>query len=148
MLRQLGEMWPDRVIDERRKTPGRLGALLVEKLSAFAATLGCDGKDLHLDHDPALGAREKVYDGWHQHIGYIPDANDPEFMRYREKHAHHIKTNVRGDGAQHPDRVLIKKNRRQERREAGMENGKRHRWPSRPLRGRSSFPPKDRKSVV
>ena len=46
---------------------------------------------------------------------YSPDANDPEHLVYRTAHAHLIKTNVRGEHGQHPDRVLIKKERRRQK---------------------------------
>lgn len=68
----------------------------------------------HLDHDPPLGAREKItHNG--VIIGYKPDANDPEHLIYRTETLHRLKTNVRGEHGQHPDRVLIKKQRRRER---------------------------------
>ena len=129
VLRQLGEMFVDQAIENRRPRRdagymvgvvglpgGGFGAYLDELLDRLAELLDCDVKSLALDHDPALGARRKVFRKG-VHVGYVPDANDPEHLIYREKHAHHIKTNVRGDGAQYPDRVLIKRNRRLERRE-------------------------------
>src|SRR5882672_7761890 len=78
------------------------------------------GEVPHLDHDPPLGAREKM-GHWDEEkkdfviVGYRPDAKDPEYLIYRTAHEHQIKTNVRGVGAQHPDRVLIKRQRRRER---------------------------------
>lgn len=87
----------------------------------------------HLDHDPPLAARKKVFkDG--EHVGYKPDANDPNFLIYRTVEDHRRKTNLRGDGAQHPDRVLIKKNRKLERERAGKVKRKAkirsaNRWP-------------------
>ena len=149
VLRQLGEMFIDEVIRLNRYVPREsvhrrsLSKLLDEKLEEFAALLKCDVRALRLDHDPALGARRKVFRKG-EHVGYVPDANDPEHLIYREKHAHHIKTNVRGDGAQHPDRVLIKKNRRLERgpkpkrgppiRSRGFQKGPKRSW------GKRSFP--------
>jgi hypothetical protein len=62
----------------------------------------------HLDHQPALALRK--YNPRTKR--YTPDANDPDYLLYRDGHAHHIKTNVRGDGAQYPDRVLIKRARK------------------------------------
>jgi hypothetical protein len=158
-LRQLGEMWPDQVIAARRHTgrdahikslgvlksnSGGLGALLDESLAKLADLLNCEVGRLRLDHNPALGAREIVAEGikngkrW---ATYRPDANNLEFLIYREKHAHHIKTNVRGDGAQHPDRVLIKRERRRKRENTlggRPVSGKRFRWAkhSRGLKGR------------
>lgn len=127
-LRQLGEIWPDDVL---KSTPS-FGALLDQLLGQLADLLNCTPADLHLDHNPALGAREKVFrDG--VHIDYRPSANDPEHLIYREKMAHRIKTNVRGDGAQHPDRVLIKKQRR-------FENPAKYQKPKQKIKGRSSWP--------
>lgn len=153
-LRQLGEMWPDKVIGEWRYGPrnrARNFTLLRSRLLAqLCQLLNCEPVDLRLDHDPALGAREKVFNRNGKHVGYVPDANDPEYLIYREKHAHHIKTNVRGDGAQHPDRVLIKKNRRIERgprpkrgppiRSRGFQKGPKRPW------GKRSFAKKGRPS--
>lgn len=85
----------------------------------LAKRLHCEVKDLRLDHDPPLGARAKITEPDGTMI-YSPDANDPVYLNYRP-HApqfdgsHLIKTNVRGDHGQHPDRVLIKKQRRIER---------------------------------
>jgi hypothetical protein len=69
-------------------------------------------------------------------------------LLYREKHAHHIKTNVHGDGAQHPDRVLIRRERqRTKKKKADLAdfrsalNKPKRGWPkgrklqSRPMRG-------------
>ena len=93
------------------------GAFLKERLEIALFHLSRNGEiKLHLDHDPPLGARQKVIKNG-EHVDYVPPANDPEFLIYREKREHEIKTNVRGVGAQYPDRVLIKKNRRLEERE-------------------------------
>ena len=88
-------------------------------LSWLATRIGCKVTDLRLDHDPALGAREKVFKRG-VHVDYIPAANDPDSLRYRPhdpefEGSHLIKTNHAGDHGQHPDRVLIKKQRRIER---------------------------------
>lgn len=89
------------------------GDWLRQLLRDLAERLGCAESELHLDHDPALGAREKVHD-WitGEHTGYVPDANSAAHLIYREAGAHRLKTNVRGEHGQHPDRVLIKKARR------------------------------------
>jgi hypothetical protein len=89
-------------------------------LEALARLLACEVSELRLDHDPPLGARSQAvkcpgFKG--PPIIYIPDANDPEHLAYRPHGPQHdgshlIKTNVRGDHGQHPDRVLIKKARR------------------------------------
>lgn len=86
----------------------------------LANRLHCEIKDLRLDHDPPLAARPKERRGLGKRTYYIPDANDPDHLFYRPHGpqfagSHLIKTNVRGDHGQHPDRVLIKKQRRIER---------------------------------
>lgn len=146
VLRQLGEMWPDQFFESARLIGWNMRETLDHLLGRLAELLACDVKSLALDHDPALGARRKVFRKG-VHVGYVPDANDPEYLIYREKHAHHIKTNVRGDGAQHPDRVLIKKNRRIERgprpkrgpaiRSRGFQKGPKRSWGKRPFPRRS-----------
>lgn len=138
IFRQLGDVDPERrvaIAMEHRA----LGLLLKSGLQRLAMRLGCEVIELRLDHDPALGAREKIFDSNGVVVRYIPDANDPEHLFYRTNVSHHIKTNVRGDGAQHPDRVLIKKQRRRER---GTKKKAKSRWPSRPLRSASRWPPR------
>ena len=66
---------------------------------------------------------------WNEQAGYYyPDANDPEFLIYRTKAAHDIKTRVHGDGAQLSDLAIARKRKRQERKLARP----RHKWASRP----------------
>lgn len=147
VLRQLGEMWPDQFFESANLIGWNTREMLDHLLGRLAELLACDVKSLALDHDPALGAREKVFRKG-EHVGYRPDANDPEYLIYRERHAHHIKTNVRGDGAQHPDRVLIKKNRRIEagpikRRSAKIQNRGFSKGPKRPW-GKRPFPKRRR----
>jgi hypothetical protein len=83
---------------------------------------------VQLDHEPPLAVRKKIRhrDGT---ITYVPDANDPDFLIYRNADEHLLKTNVRGDGAQYPDRVRIKKIRRIER----PRPKRKYKWPSRPI---------------
>lgn len=133
-LRQLGEMWPEVVIEGYKK---RLGVLHRSTLWRLADLLGCTPDDLHLDHNPPLAARKRHRRG--RKTYYVPDANDSGFLIYREKHAHHIKTNVRGDGAQYPDRVLIK--REKARREGKRAKPKRE-WPKRKLKSANTWPKK------
>lgn len=95
------------------------GRRLKVLLEALALQFGCVLADLRLDHEPALGARPKVFKRG-VHVDYIPAANDPDSLRYRPhgpefEGSHLVKTNTRGDHGQHPDRVLIKKQRRIER---------------------------------
>ena len=49
-------------------------------------------KKPELDHDPALGLRERTPDG-----KYIPDEHDPDHLVWREAEDHAVKT--RGNGA-------------------------------------------------
>lgn len=118
-LRQLGEMWPDAVM-AAAKDAGRIGKLAVELHARLAELLNCPPADLRLDHNPALGMRDKVFVKG-VHVGYKPHANDPEHLVYRTHQDHLIKTNVRGDGALHPDRVYIKRAKRLERAAANPE---------------------------
>jgi hypothetical protein len=171
VLRQLGELWPDDVISAwtKDRLGGRLGslqALLDDRLEKLAALLGCTKKELRLDHDPALAARQRWGEG--KTTVYLPAANDPEFLIYRTAHGHHLKTNVRGDGAQYPDRVLIKRERK--RREAKerkicrrcqrnyapagkrlcdrcMKVARKLKWGSRPLRSASRWPAKGSRKI-
>jgi hypothetical protein len=119
---------------------GSYQTLLNERLAKLAVLLNCGIKDLRLDHDPALATREQTGEG--KDTVYHPGANNPAFLIYREKHAHHIKTNVRGDGAQFPDRVLITRERR---RRKGKRAKPKRKWPSRPFRRSSAGRRKRRK---
>lgn len=63
------------------------------KLAACLDALGFKPDDeIEWDHTWALGLRERTADG-----GYIPDANDPRYIRPRLKETHALKT--RGNGA-------------------------------------------------
>lgn len=112
----------------------KFGKKLAILLRQLAKLLGCEVSDLRLDHDPALGARPRHRRGLNPRTFYTPDANDPEHLLYRPHGpefdgSHLIKTNVRGDHGQHPDRVLIKKERRRQRAEAGDLEPKASRFP-------------------
>ena len=72
---------------------------------------GVDAK-VHLDHDPSLQNRRQVRYSNGKFAGYNPPANDPDFLIYRTAAEHKIKTLVRGDGAQHSDAALARKNKR------------------------------------
>lgn len=143
VLRQLSEMWPDKAIDAHRNHEGGLGAFLLARLAYMAAVLRCEVQDLRLDHNPALGARPKVFKRG-KHVDYIPPANDPLHLEYRPhgkmfERSHLIKTNIRGDHGQHPDRVLIKKMRR-------LERGGKKRRGVRPIKRRVAFRGKNKAS--
>jgi hypothetical protein len=105
----------------RLAAPARPGwARLYWLLEVVAQKAGCDVSELRLDHDPPLAARPRHRRGLNPKTFYMPDANDPDHLFYRphgpqHERSHLIKTNVRGDHGQHPDRVLIKKARRIER---------------------------------
>lgn len=103
-----------------RRDGETLAAMLARLLVELARHLGCEVSDLRLDHDPPLAARPKERRGLGRKTHYVPDANDPDHLFYRPhgpefEGSHLIKTLVRGDHGQHPDRVLIKKQRRIER---------------------------------
>ena len=148
-LRQLDELWPD---DALKAHAGGLGVFLDRLLKKLAELLNCETDDLRLDHDPALATRQRVGDG--KKTIYAPDANDPDHLIYREQQSHHIKTNVRGDGAQYPDRVLIKRERKRRQREEmhpteivansrfskpTLHGAKKSTWPKRKLQGRNDL---------
>lgn len=150
-LRQLGEIEVDNVLEANRPSrggtsmagtgsPGRsLGRLHERLMGELAEMLGCSVEDLRLDHDPPLAARPQERRGLGRKVYYVPDANDPEHLFYRPhgpEHAgsHLIKTNVRGDRGQHPDRVLIKRARKLERSRNGETRRKASGFPKRPAR--------------
>jgi len=78
---------------------------------------------LQLDHDPALTNRKKIFRNG-KHVGYSPAANNPDYLIYRTKAEHDIKTRVRGDGAQYSDLALARKNKRIEKRREKNANAK------------------------
>lgn len=137
-LRQLGESNIDEIIENNRAQPTNgymsgigastaghksLGRLLETLLPRLADHLNCKEADLRLDHDPALENRmrrtiTKIWRGEIKQITiYSPDANDQRSLTYREKHAHHIKTNVRGEHGQFPDNTIAKRERRRQKKE-------------------------------
>lgn len=79
----------------------------------------------HLDHDPPLWQRARTRSG-----GYRPKANDPNYLVWRSKDGHRIKTYVRGDGAQLSDAA---KRRKEIKRKVTKVKRK---WPSRPMQRR------------
>jgi hypothetical protein len=89
-----------------------------------------DDQPYHLDHDPPLAVRKKIHNARGEIIGYDPAANDPDFLIYRKAVDHRIKTYTRGEGAQYPDRVLIKKIRRIEH----PKPKRKYNWPKRKVR--------------
>jgi hypothetical protein len=91
---------------------------------AFMLGLLFGEQKIQLDHNPALTNRP-----FNEKTGkYTPDANNPEFLIYRTKAAHDIKTRVRGDGAQLSDLAIARKRKRIERKKTVHKR----QWPSRP----------------
>ena len=163
-LRQLSECHPSAIklhVDAMRQKR-RLGVRLIQAMESLARKLGCEVRDLRLDHDPALENREKLVempDGNRlltiivpkgaRVLRYTPDANDPAFLFYRPHGAqfagsHLIKTNIRGDRGQHSDRALAAKNKRivRNREKPGKTATK-----SRQLRSANRWPPKGSQKI-
>lgn len=100
------------IISRDGATSQKLGDLL---FALFAM------QPVDLDHNPPLRARPynpRIKDSAAR---YTPNANDPRHLQYRLKApeaelSHYIKTHVRGDHGQFSDRVLIKREKRRERR--------------------------------
>lgn len=92
-----------------------------------------EGTKVHLDHNPALILRP-----FNKRTGkYKPDANDPDFLIYRTKHDHHIKTHQRGDGAQFSDTTLRNRERRRDRPKKKAK----------PIQSQSQWPPKGSRKI-
>jgi hypothetical protein len=141
-LRAVGEIWVDEAIKAHH---GGLGAFLDQLLFKLAGLLGCEVKDLRLDHDPALALRKRRGEG--KNTVYTPAANDPEFLRYRPHGtqfagSHDVKTRIRGDNGQYSDIVLIKRERRRNKKRNKTSvsrpklRGPKRKWPSRPFPSR------------
>lgn len=100
---------------------------LKSALTILARGFGCEIKDLRLDHDPPLGARQKRGEG--KATVYTPDANDPNHLAYRPHGAefagsHDVKTRIRGDHGQYSDIQLIKRERRRQKKADGRPKKK------------------------
>lgn len=106
--------------------------LLLERL---AQALDCKRSELRLDHIPALVLRERLPSG-----KFKPDANDPDFLLYRTDHSHHIKTNVRGDGALRSDTSERMHQRRLA--ENRLRRAGKSRKPKVRIKSRSNWPPR------
>jgi hypothetical protein len=106
-----------------------------ERLRRILSEIFTDDVKVHLDHDPPLFARLKIRDKNGAVIGYSPAANDPDFLVYRAKEDHRVKTYVRGEHGQYSDTVLIKRERKREKKKAGKV--RKYRWPKRKLKSRS-----------
>lgn len=93
----------------------------------------CDRSELRLDHDPPLALRPQHRKGLGRKTYYVPDANDPEHLKYRPhgpQHdgSHDVKTRVRGDHGQFSDLALI---RREKRRLGKAERKPKPKWAKR-----------------
>lgn len=136
-MRQLGEMWPDEFMKGAAMMKWSKQKTLDHLLDRLRAVLCADA--LHLDHDPPLASRPKYRRGLGKITYFVPDANDPEHLFYREVAAHGIKTRVRGEHGQYSDLALIKRARRREKK----VKKKRHVWRSTGL-GKKKTRPKTR----
>ena len=125
--RQFRKLFPDEfgyLVTGKQTSGNRLKVLLPH----IGAGLGCEVKDLRLDHDPALCNRQQFRNGLGEVVRYVPDANDPEHLIYRTKADHDIKTRIRGQRGQLSDLALL---RREKRRQKSSKPKKK--WPSRPF---------------
>ncbi len=85
------------------------GKRLAAYLAALRGELKCSA--LQLDHEPALALRHRnLING--EVIGYIPDANDPDYLIYRATDSHRTKTFLRGEHGQRSDVAQITRERR------------------------------------
>lgn len=120
------------------RTERRVGDYLERLLFALQVFMKTN-KPLECHHRPALANREKVYASEGRgvpliHVGYIPDANDPEHLFHLPEDDHDVETRVRGLRGQHSDLGLIRKrkniekNRDPNRRKAKIAGAKR--WPA------------------
>lgn len=94
------------------------------------------GAKAHLDHDPPLRVR-----AFNPRTGkYKPDANDPRYLVWRTAEDHRVKTLVRGERGQYSDLILINRERKREKKKAGLWPS--YRWPKRKMRSRKCFHPR------
>lgn len=107
--RQLGECFVGK----------KLTARLAHALLALFGT-----EPVHLDHDPPLAARHKRLDRAGNFIEYDPPANSAPHLIYREVEDHRVKTYIRGEHGQLPDRVLINRAKRREKKVAQVQGGR------------------------
>lgn len=135
-----------------------MAQLLERRLIALADALGCERRRLHLDHDPALENRLRVYVLCRApdrriiktHVEYLPRANNPDHLIYREGgfrgSDHDVKTRVRGERGQFADNVLAKRERHRVKK-AAQKNAptskkvrRKYPWPKgRKIQGRNTL---------
>ncbi len=138
-LRQLGsdpERIERRMLSEHHHSGGiGYAKFLAHLLGELARELGCEVKDLRLDHDPALcNRKQKVHWrgddvlGLNRIVIYTPAANDPEHLLYRTHAAHDIKTRVRGEKGQFSDLALLRREKKRKK-----PSKRKQKMPSRPF---------------
>lgn len=126
------------------------GEYLPRVLGLLSLRLG--GGPLQLDHDPALENREKVFRNG-EHVGYRPDANEPDFLIFRTRDDHRRKTYVSGDHGQYCDTILAARERNRKRKVAGKDRsgqerkGGAGRGPVRKLKSANRWPPRGSRPV-
>lgn len=131
----------DLVIADRAARSKRGTVALTEQLRIALTILFHDEKS-QCDHNPALILRsynpriKKIADR------YTPHANDPDYLIHRTVHGHHIKTNVRGDGAQRSDTSA-----RMHQRRMDENRGKRKRRPKIKIVSRGFQKPVDKQKI-
>lgn len=88
------------------------------------------------DHNPALILRD--YNPRIKDVAarYTPHAHDPRYLLHRTVHGHHIKTNVRGDGAQRSDTGERMHRRRMDENRGLRKRKPKRNIPSRPFQKR------------
>lgn len=101
-------------VAERQLGACLLSGKLAERL-AWALKQLFGGELFHLDHDPPLAARRKVFDRAGAFVDYDPPANSAPHLIYRTVETHRVKTYVRGEHGQLSDRMLINRAKRAER---------------------------------
>lgn len=132
--RQLREL----KIEMRRDNYETLTAYLQRLLEELQWRLSITSEPLQLDHDPALGLREKTVhaDG---HVTYRPRETDHRYLVYRPKGKHLEKTVGRKPGAERTvttkgsDIWLMQKFRKLGRKPSGRKWPKGAKIPSRPF---------------
>lgn len=134
----------------------RLDLYLGRLLLGLSLYIDCPVEQLRCDHDPAL--RTRPYNPRVKNVAarYTPHANDANALEWRPQGAefarsHHVKTNVRGDNGQYSDVVLIKRERRREKKaNAKKPRSRRHPniIPRRQLRSANRWPPKGARKIA
>lgn len=104
-LRQLRLLDAPAVTLER--TEKRIGPYLERLLFALQVFIKTT-KKLELHHRPALTNRPKIRHGG-TIVGYVPAANDPDFLFWLPEDAHDVETRVRGLRGAHSDLGLARK---------------------------------------